>query len=367
MNQAALLFVTGIFFLLHATASPAEISIDELIRDAGIAEGPIAMRDLRRWNGAQKLIIFRMGDEVDAVKELLPDADVVVVNSEAEAIQQAGNVDAIIGLCSERLLAAAKSAVWVQIFSSGAERCVDVPAVASGQVVLTNMQKMSAPVIGEHAVAMMLSLARRLPEYAKGMTRGAWMRGSEASAAMFPVSGKTMLVIGLGGIGTEAAERGAALGMRVIGTRNSSREGPEFVEYVGLADELLELARQADVIVNALPLTASTRGLLDKKFFDATRKGVLFVNVGRGATVETDALVAALKSGQVGGAGLDVTEPEPLPADHPLWQFDNVIITPHVAGYGGERERHMTLLRENLRRYAAGERLLNVVDPQRGY
>ena len=102
MNQAALLFVTGIFFLLHATASPAEISIDELIRDAGIVEGPIAMRDLPHWNGAHKLIIFRMGDEVDAVKELLPNAEFVVVNSEAEAIQKASDVDAIIGLCSAR-------------------------------------------------------------------------------------------------------------------------------------------------------------------------------------------------------------------------------------------------------------------------
>ena len=367
MNQAALLFVTGIFFLLHATASPAEISIDELIRDARIVEGPIAMRDLPHWNGAHKLMISRVGDEVDALRMLVPNAEFVLVNSEAEAIEMATDVDAIIGLCSARLLAAAKSVVWIQIFSSGAERCVDIPDVASGRVVLTNMQKMSAPVIGEHAVAMMLALARRLPEYAKGMKHGAWMRSSGASAAMIPVSGKTMLVIGLGGIGTEVAARAAALGMRVIGTRNSSRDGPSFVEYVGLSDELLDLVGQAEVIVNALPLTDSTRSLLDAEFFAATRKGALFVNVGRGATVDTDALTDAIRNGQIGGAGLDVTDPEPLPADHAMWQLDNVIITPHVASRGGGRERHFVLLQENLRRYAAGERLLNVVDPKRGY
>lgn len=367
LKSAALRVVVTTAFLLPAGSSWAEISIDELIRDARIVEGPVAMRDLPHWNGAHKLIISRVGDEVDAVRMLLPDAEFVIVNSEAEAIEHAGDVDAIIGLCSERLLAAAKSAVWVQIFSSGAERCVDVPAVASGQVVLTNMQKMSAPVIGEHAVAMTLALARRLPEYAKGMKHGAWMRSAEASAAMFPVSGRTMLVIGLGGIGTEAAERAAALGMRVIGTRNSSREGPSFVDYVGLSDELLELVGQADVIVNALPLTNATRHLLDTEFFAATKKGALFINVGRGATVDTDALTDAIRNGQISGAGLDVTDPEPLPANHPLWQFDNVIITPHVASRGGERERHFVLLKENLRRYATGERLLNVVDPERGY
>ena len=121
------------------------------------------------------------------------------------------------------------------------------------------------------------------------------------------------------------------------------------------------------MIVNALPLTTATRGLLDSEFFAAVKPGAIFVNVGRGATVDTDALVAALRTGAVAGAGLDVTEPEPLPAGHPLWQFDNVIITPHVAGRGGERERHLVLLKENLRRYAAGDALLNVVDPARGY
>jgi phosphoglycerate dehydrogenase-like enzyme len=184
---------------------------------------------------------------------------------------------------------------------------------------------------------------------------------------MQSIAGKTMLVVGLGGIGTEVARRAAALDMRVIGTRRSSREGPEFVDYVGLSDELLELAAEADFIANTLPLTAETTGLLDEKFFNAAKRGAILLNVGRGRTVVTDDLVAALESGQIGGAGLDVTDPEPLPADHPLWQMDNVLITPHVAGRGGARVRHGILLKENLRRFAAGEALLNVVDPELGY
>lgn len=353
--------------LVSVSTASAEISIDELIRDTAIVEGPAAVRELPQWRGAHKILVTRVGDELESLQALLPDTEFVAVSSAAEALENVADVDAIIGICTEALLAAASDAVWIQIFSAGAERCVNLPAVASGKVLLTNMQKMSAPVIGEHAVAMMLALARRLPVFSRGMEKGVWMRSAEATSAMFPVSGKTMLVVGLGGIGTETAARGAALGMRVIATRNRSRDGPSFVTYVGLSDELLDLVGQADVIVNALPLTEATRGLLDTEFFGATKRGALFVNVGRGATVDTEALTEAIRSGQLGGAGLDVTHPEPLPADHPLWQLENVIITPHVAARGSERERRFTLLKENLRRYAAGERLLNVVDPQRGY
>lgn len=360
--------ISAITLLLYALIANAELAIDDLVQDAAIREGPTALRDMPRWQGARKVIVARFAvDEVDAFRALMPDTEFVPVASESDALREAADADAILGLCSEQLLAATPRLVWVQIFSAGAERCLDVPAVASGDVVLTNMQKMSSPVIGEHAVAMMLALARGLPTYAKGMQKGAWMRRSSVTSSMFPISGKTMLVVGLGGIGSEAAERGAALGMRVIGTRNSSREGPAFVEYVGLSDELPELIGQADVIVNALPLTDSTRELFDARMFSAAKTGALFINVGRGGTVDTEALTEALQSGQVGGAGLDVTAPEPLPPEHPLWQLSNVIITPHVASRGGDRERHIVLLKENLRRYAAGEALLNVVDPARGY
>jgi phosphoglycerate dehydrogenase-like enzyme len=155
--------------------------------------------------------------------------------------------------------------------------------------------------------------------------------------------------------------------MRVMATRNSSREGPSFVDYVGLSDELGELAGQADIIVNALPLTSATRGLFDAGLFARVKPGAYFINVGRGGTVVTDALVSALESGRLAGAGLDVTDPEPLPTEHPLWQMTNVIITPHVAWAGFDRRFLGMLMRENIRRYLAGDALLNVVDPERGY
>jgi phosphoglycerate dehydrogenase-like enzyme len=185
---------------------------------------------------------------------------------------------------------------------------------------------------------------------------------------MWSLDGRTLLVVGLGGIGTEVARRAQALGMTVIAIRNSSREGPPFVSEVGLSADLLAFARRADVIVNTLPLTAQTRGIYDKAFFDAAKHGALFINVGRGASVVTSELVAALGDGRIGGAGLDVTDPEPLPADHPLWRAPNVLITPHVSANVelGEEPRWL-ITRENLRRFAAGGRLLSEVDIPRGY
>jgi phosphoglycerate dehydrogenase-like enzyme len=185
---------------------------------------------------------------------------------------------------------------------------------------------------------------------------------------MREVGGRTLLVVGLGGIGTEVARRAHGLGMRAIATRNSSREGPAFVEKVGLPADLHAYAAEADVVVNAVPLTPATTGIFDRRFFAAMKPGGYFINVARGRSVVTDDLVAALREGRLAGAGLDVTEPEPLPAGHALWSMRNVVITPHVAAQSDrEGERSMALVRENLRRYVAGERLYNVVDLARGY
>ena len=366
MNASWARFVATVLALGFSCALQADSDIDRLVAQAGIEVGAIALRDMPGWRSPKKVVIRDIGLPQDAIRAALPGVEAVFVRSEAEAFANAEGADAIIGWCSARL-AEAGNVVWMQIFSAGAERCMGVAKIADGSVVLTNMQKMASPVIGEHMVAMMLALARGLPQYAKAMPAGQWRRGDDFVNGMQSIAGKTVLVVGLGGIGTEIAWRAAALDMRVIATRRSSREGPDFVEYVGLADELHKLAAQADFIVNALPLTAETEDLFDKEFFAATKRGAHFLNVGRGASVETDHLVAALESGQIAGAGLDVTDPEPLPTDHPLWQMDNVIITPHVSSRGGDRERHRILLLENLQRFVAGDALFNVVDPDAGY
>jgi phosphoglycerate dehydrogenase-like enzyme len=327
----------------------------------------VAVRDLPRWQGARKILLRDMGVDLQELTAGHEDVEFVIVRNAVEAMQQVRDADAIVGFCDGDLIDAAERLVWVQIYWAGAEGCLSQERLGSGEVVLTNMQKMSSPVIAEHAIAMMMALARHLPQFVHKMDDGAWDDSNETLDGMTPIAGKKLLVVGLGGIGTEVARLGAALGMHVSGTRNSSRSGPSYIEYIGLSNELLALAAEADVVVNALPLTDDTRGLFDAGFFAAVKPGTIFVNVGRGQTVDTDELVKALESGRVAAAGLDVTDPEPLAADNPLWRRDDVIITPHVAGVGGERERHRVLLLENLRRFIAGDRLLNVVDPAKGY
>jgi phosphoglycerate dehydrogenase-like enzyme len=156
--------------------------------------------------------------------------------------------------------------------------------------------------------------------------------------------------------------------MRVVATRGSRREGPDYVDYVGLADEVLELAAEADIVINTAPLTDRTKGMFNAEFFAAMKSTAFFISVGRGASTVTKDLVTALENGQISGAGLDVTDPEPLPKNHPLWKLPRVIISPHVGARSDQsRDRLYLLVQENLRRYVAGEPMLSVVDIKRGY
>jgi phosphoglycerate dehydrogenase-like enzyme len=356
--------------LACAPAAHADTEVDPraraLIEQLGLQASPTASRDLPGYARPSRIVVARAASaRIDALRAIALGVELVVAaDGEALATQLAG-AQATIGLCDAATLAAAKSLHWIQALSVGVEHCVTVPGIGERNIVLTNMQRASGPPIAEHAIAMTLALARGLPRFIRQQQAGQWR---EDSSGMREVGGRTLLAVGLGGIGTEVARRAHGLGMRVTAIRNSSREGPSFVSKVGLPSELLAFAAEADVVVNATPLTPETTGIFDKAFFAAMPKGGYFISVGRGQSTVTDDLVAALRSGQLGGAGLDVTDPEPLPAGHPLWAEPNVIITPHLsASSDAQAERSWILVAENLRRYVAGEPLLNVVDIQRGY
>jgi phosphoglycerate dehydrogenase-like enzyme len=245
---------------------------------------------------------------------------------------------------------------------------VAVPVVRERGILLTNMQRVAGPVMAEHVLAMMLAFARGLHYYVPQRMAARWTDAPPAPDKLMTLQGKTVLVVGLGGIGSELAKRAHSLGMDVIAIRASGRDGPDYVSQVGLPADLLTFASRADFIVNTTPLTRETTGLFDAKFFDAAKDGAYFFNVGRGPSVVHDDLVAALRSRKLAGAGVDVTDPEPLPAENPLWTMQNVIITPHVSGHADTGlEARYAILRENFRRYAAGEPLYAVVDPERGY
>jgi phosphoglycerate dehydrogenase-like enzyme len=303
-----------------------------------------------------------------ALQAAAPGVELLPVGNAAEAVALAKEADAVLGLCTPELLAAGPNIRWIQSYSAGVERCVAIPALRERDVLLTNMRRIAGPVMAEHVMALMLAYARGLHFYVPERMAGRWTREMPPPGRMLTLEGKTVLVVGLGGIGVEVAKRAHALGMRVVATRASGREGPPFVSYVGLPDELGKLAAEADFVVNTAPLTPATTGMFDAKFFAAVKPGAFFVNVGRGGSVVQTELVAALASGRLGGAGLDVTDPEPLPADSPLWKMQNVILTPHVSAQSdlGDEARFAIGV-ENLRRYVAGERMLSVVDVAKGY
>jgi phosphoglycerate dehydrogenase-like enzyme len=353
-----------------ASAREPESAATALIAELGLVESPTPVRDSPDWRAPTRIVVARLTPpQLAELQAVVPGVELLAAAPPGAARDaQLAEADAVIGLCDADTLAAAPKLRWIQTLNVGVEGCVGVPGLAARGILLTNMQRTSAAPIAEHAIALMLALGRGLPEAARQQQAGRWNPEAVTQPSMREVGGRTMLVVGLGGIGTEVARRAHALGMRVIATRNSSREGPDFVARVGLSDELLALAAEADVVVNAAPLTPATTDLFDRAFFDAMKPGGWFINVARGRSVVTEDLVAALRDGRLAGAGLDVTEPEPLPEGHALWSLPNVIITPHVAAQSDVQSgRYAALLRENLRRYAAGERMLNVVDIARGY
>jgi len=360
--------------LPHATASagapPASgPDVAELVKRLGLVESPTPVRELPGWRKPRKVLVWNLEPEVvPRLQAAAPGVELLLARDMVEAVTLASQADASLGFCSADLLAAGPDIRWIQAYSAGVERCVAVPAVRERGILLTNMQRVAGPAMAEHVMAFMLAYARALQFYIPERMAARWTRELPAPNRMLTLEGKTVLVVGLGGIGVEVAKRAHALGMRVIATRASGREGPDYVSYVGLPDELLKLAAEADFVVNTTPLTPATTGMFDAKFFAAVKPGAFFVNVGRGRSVVQPELIAALKSGRLGGAGLDVTDPEPLPADSPLWQMTNVIITPHVSAESdlGDEARFAIGI-ENLRRYVAGERMLSIVDVAQGY
>lgn len=364
-SAAILLAMSAATLAGRADAAGETPSIQERFQ---LEEAKTPVRERDGWRKPERILV--LGVPKSAVAQwqaAAPGVELVFAGSGAEALSGARDVDAVIGSCSSDLLEAGKRIRWVQVYAAGVEDCVAVPAFRERDILLTNAQRVLGPVIAEHVTAMMLALTRGFDAFIPAQTERQWRRDA-ASRSLTQVEGKTMLVVGLGGIGTEIAERAHALRMRVIATRASGRTGPDFVSYVGLPDELHKLAREADVIVNATPLTPQTTDLFDAEFFAQMKPSAYFINIGRGRSVVTSALVDALYKGKIGGAALDVVEPEPLPSDHPLWTAPNIIITPHVSnasdlGFAARLEVAL----ENLRRYVAGERMLSVVDVAKGY
>ena len=342
----------------------------DLVEDFGIYEGPSPTKKAG-WKKPERIVVPNlMPARLAELKIIAPDVFFVPVKNAEEAAKEAADADAVVGFCSGDIIRAGNKLRWIQVGHAGVEKDL-VPEVVKSNVVLTNTQKMYGPNVADQAMALLLCLTRGIvvglhADDAKSVSK--WNQ-LKAEARPIELHGKTMLVVGLGGIGRQIARRAHAFGMRVMAIdANGKMNRPDYVFSIAPPSQLMEHLPKADVVVMACPLTKETRGMIGADQFAAMKPRAYFINIARGGIVKSADLVAALQKKQIAGAGMDVTDPEPLPADHPLWKMPNVVISPHIGGQSaGARDRQWRLYRENIRRFVAGERLLGVVDKEKGY
>ena len=308
-----------------------------------------------------------------------------VVNAADESAARAAIVeaDAFFGKITPPLLAAATRLRWIQSPTASLEHYV-FPELVLHPVVLTNMRGLYSDVIAEHVLGIMLAFTRNLHTYIRNQAAARWdpVGGEQARVSFATGPGvsnaidrahrmlgdQVLGIVGLGNIGMEIARRGTDFGMRVVAVDPVRQELPASVTALLPPERLDELLAQSDFVVIAAPHTPETEQLFTRRQFQAMKRTAYLINIGRGAIVKLDDLVAALETGEIAGAGLDVFEIEPLPADHPLWTFPNVILTPHVAGQAPQvAARHLEVLLDNIRRFINAQPLVNVVDKARWF
>jgi phosphoglycerate dehydrogenase-like enzyme len=304
---------------------------------------------------------------LEELQKVTPKAQIVPVTNDT-VMQEISDADAFIGRITPEQVRAGTQLEWVQTMSAGVETVLHLSGgtdLRDSKIILTNNQIVQGPEIADHAMAMLLALTRDLDGFLELKKEQKWQRQGYSGIEL---NGRTALVLGMGGIGTQIAFRAWAHGMTVIGV------DPEDIPYMPVVsrtvkpDEFDEVLPQADVIFVAAPHTVASHKMLGSREFERMKKGAYFIAVSRGRLYDIDALVQAMKSGHLAGAGVDVTDPEPLPKGHPLWSLENVIITPHIAGRSDkDRARMVGTIQENILRFVEGKPLLNVVDKRKGY
>jgi phosphoglycerate dehydrogenase-like enzyme len=275
------------------------------------------------------------------------------------------DVDAVYGQLTADDLANAQRLRWVQSSSAGVEWMWRVPALAETDIVVTNMRGAHAATIAEHTFAMLLVQTRGLRMFDQHQREHHWGRGELVLTA---IKGLTMGIVGFGNIGRAIARRATGFEMRVLAVDAEAVPAGEGVEEVWPLSRLDELCREADVLVIAAPMTPSSRGMIGPRQIGQLKRGAYILQMSRGGIVNEAALVDALEEGRLAGAGLDVTETEPLPVGDPLWTAPNLIITPHSSAFSKLTfELVWSILSENLGRFVRGEPLVNLVDKRRGW
>lgn len=314
------------------------------------------------------LVAYRDPELVEQLRSVTPRARIVPVTP-GNVMQEITDADAFVGDITSTEVRAGKNLKWVGVMSAGVERVLFPPDGSSdlrqSSIILTNNKIVQGPEIADHALAMLLMLSRDLYALYDKDRQQIW---SPDSFQGIELNGKTAVVVGVGGIGTQIAVRANAFGMTVIGVDPEDKPFLPFLQRVVKPDEFDDVIPQADVVFLSVPDTPKSHKMMGPHEFELMKKNSYFIAVSRGGIYDIAGLVKVLDEKRLAGAGVDVTDPEPLPKGHALWKFENVIITPHIAGRSDQDAgRMMGTIKENVRRFVAGKPLINVVDKQKGY
>jgi len=316
----------------------------------------------------KKIVVYNPGPgQVEDFQAVSSRVKIVAANA-ANVQAEIADADGFIGVITPEMFSAAKKLKWVGVMSAGVENVLFVPgadAFRNSDVTLTNNKEVQGIEIADHAMAMLLYTSRGLNVFAENRRTETWQPRPYGGIEL---RGKTALIIGVGGIGTNIALRAWAFGMHVIGVDPEDKPIVAYIDRIIKPDQLDEVVPLADVVFISAPDTPKSHKMFGAKEFELMKQHSYFIAVSRGGIYDMPGLVKALDSKKLAGAGVDVTDPEPLPKGHPLWQFDNVMITPHVAGRSDlDNGRMLGTIKDNIGRFADGLPLINVVDKQKGY
>lgn len=272
------------------------------------------------------------------------------------------------GQISREQYAAAKNLKWIQVPFAGVNNLLSLIELIDSPIIVTNGAGVMAPALSDQVMGYVISFSRRLPQQFVFQQRKEWLRFQGPDARLIELAGCTLGIIGYGRIGIEIAKRAKAFGMRVIATKNTTEGDYPNLDLVLPNSALGQLLAESDFVVISAPLTPETDGMIGRAELEQMKPGAYLINIARGKLVKEAELIEVLREKRIAGAALDVFEKEPLPSDSPLWDLDNVILTPHSSGnFDGFMNRSVSLFADNIRRYLNEQPLVNLVDKKRGY
>jgi len=301
---------------------------------------------------------------IDDIQRCASSYEIVVTDDREAQLEEIVDADVVFGTVNKQLFLQAKKLRWVQAVGAGIDPML-FPEFIESEVTLTSEKGQVGIHLAEHAFALLLGLSRGV---GRALRNPRWEVRADIRARAWELWGMTMGIVGLGGTGLAVAERAQAFGMRVLAVDPELVPQPSFVAWLSTPESLPDMLGMSDVVVICAPLTTETRHLFDAARFAQMREGSVLIDVTRGEIIDGAALVAALESGHLGGAGLDTPPGEPISDDNPLWRMDNVIVTPHTAGASPRRgDRIVELFCKNLEHFRLGEPLEGVIDKVKGY